>query len=205
MATPDSSLLPSPLSRERGSSFSLTTPIIYEVNLSVPKQLSSGYIEYLRAFTKETCSTVDGFTSAQVFSQPKPVGLHWLSEEGDAKAYYTVHYHVESQEHLDRYLQLHQQGPCNVPSTLPTPPSLRPLRRGPTARITGAFRFDRCDPFNWGGGLSRQHCPSRTEGLAVPGDLQKDFAAAAYHRRVNIACRDLDLRLVSLVLVRAAL
>ncbi|KAJ3294418.1 hypothetical protein HK104_003593 [Borealophlyctis nickersoniae] len=112
--------------------------IIYEVNLSVPKLKADAYLAYLRTFTKEVCvlklgyawadSTgnainsvasvvvlttiprVSGFTGVQVFSQPKPVGLHWLSEEeGEAKAYFTVHYHVESQMHLDVYLAAHQE------------------------------------------------------------------------------------------------
>ncbi|KAG0006428.1 hypothetical protein BGZ65_008187 [Modicella reniformis] len=43
-----------------------------------------------------------------VFRQPKPYGLHWLSEEGNNKTYITVHYVIESQEHLDSYLKNEQ-------------------------------------------------------------------------------------------------
>ncbi|TPX61490.1 hypothetical protein PhCBS80983_g01091 [Powellomyces hirtus] len=96
---------PSPLSRSNSAA---TAPIIYEINLSVPADKYAGYLEYLTNFVKQTCGEIDGFTGAQVFTQPKPVGLHWLSEEGSAKAYLTVHYHVASQIHLDLYLKDHQ-------------------------------------------------------------------------------------------------
>ncbi|KAG0345392.1 hypothetical protein BG004_003756 [Podila humilis] len=43
-----------------------------------------------------------------VFSQPKPHGLHWLSEEGNDKTYLTVHYIVASRPELDTYLEKYQ-------------------------------------------------------------------------------------------------
>ncbi|KAI8824047.1 uncharacterized protein EV422DRAFT_564753 [Fimicolochytrium jonesii] len=98
---------PTPLLRR--TSTSSTSPIIYEVNLSVPAALATGYADYLTEFTRGICSEVHGFTGVQIFTQPKPVGLHWLSEEGGAKAYFTVHYHVASQMDLDTYLATHQQ------------------------------------------------------------------------------------------------
>ncbi|RKO87392.1 hypothetical protein BDK51DRAFT_32254 [Blyttiomyces helicus] len=73
------------------SSPSSPTPsaIIYEVNLSVPKSKDAAYIEYLKEFTTGLVRTVAGFTNVQ--------------------AYFTVHYHIESQDHLDAYLRDHQE------------------------------------------------------------------------------------------------
>jgi hypothetical protein len=34
--------------------------------------------------------------------------LHWLSEEGNAKTYITVHYVIDSQAHLEEYLKCDQ-------------------------------------------------------------------------------------------------
>ena len=87
--------------------------IIYEVNLSVPKEFSTEYQEWLKDFTQNLCDTVDGFTHAIVYSQPKPQGLHWLSEEKE-KSYFTVHYHVDSQQHLEVYLDRHQDRVAHV-------------------------------------------------------------------------------------------
>ncbi|KNC96151.1 uncharacterized protein SPPG_08539 [Spizellomyces punctatus DAOM BR117] len=101
-----SSTAPAPLSRQSSAA---NSPIIYEVNLSVPKDRCSDYLTYLADFTRGVCSEVQGFTGVQIFTQPKPVGLHWLSEEGDSKAYVTVHYHVASQMDLDLYLKDHQE------------------------------------------------------------------------------------------------
>jgi hypothetical protein len=81
--------------------------IIYEVNLSVPEEKATGYQQWLATFTQSVCDTVQGFTHAIVYSQPKPEGLHWLSEE-KGKVYFTVHYHVNSQQHLQDYLDRHQ-------------------------------------------------------------------------------------------------
>ncbi|KAF9577598.1 hypothetical protein BGW38_007095 [Lunasporangiospora selenospora] len=82
--------------------------LIYEVNLSVPKENIDEYLEWLRVFTKDQVRNIQGFISCMVFSQPKPYGLHWLSEEGDAKTYITVHYVVASQADLDAYLKQEQ-------------------------------------------------------------------------------------------------
>ena len=49
--------------------------IIYEVNLSVPKQNSIAYLDYLKDFTRNVCRIVQGFTNAVVYSQPKPGNL----------------------------------------------------------------------------------------------------------------------------------
>ncbi|KAG0002642.1 hypothetical protein BGZ79_002579 [Entomortierella chlamydospora] len=43
-----------------------------------------------------------------VFRQPKPYGLHWLSEEGNDKFYMAVHYVIASQADLDAYLEKNQ-------------------------------------------------------------------------------------------------
>ncbi|KAI9098576.1 hypothetical protein DFS34DRAFT_618007 [Phlyctochytrium arcticum] len=111
-AIPDSSngtpISTPPTNRSRRNS-AANSPIIYEVNLSVSKSHISEYMAYLRDFTQKTCREINGFTGVQIFSQPKPVGLHWLSEEGDAKSYVTVHYHVNSQNDLDAYLKEHQE------------------------------------------------------------------------------------------------
>ncbi|KAF9578325.1 hypothetical protein BGW38_005931, partial [Lunasporangiospora selenospora] len=56
----------------------------------------------------EQVKTIPGFLSSMVFRQPKPYGLHWLSEEGNAKTYITVHYVIDSQEHLEAYLKNQQ-------------------------------------------------------------------------------------------------
>ncbi|KAJ3056542.1 hypothetical protein HK097_006175 [Rhizophlyctis rosea] len=103
-----------PQTLSRQASEVANSAIIYEVNLSVPKDKADDYVLWLRGFTKEVCATIDGFTGVQVFTQPKPVGLHWLSEEGAAKvlliqAYFTVHYHIDSQQQLDAYLNDHQE------------------------------------------------------------------------------------------------
>ncbi|KAF9953114.1 hypothetical protein BGZ72_005672 [Mortierella alpina] len=82
--------------------------LIYEVNLSVPREKADEYIDWLRGFTKTQVRTIPGFVSSVVFRQPKPYGLHWLSEEGDAKTYMTVHYVIASQEDLDEYLKTSQ-------------------------------------------------------------------------------------------------
>ncbi|KAG0221080.1 hypothetical protein BGX31_010202 [Mortierella sp. GBA43] len=63
--------------------------LVYEVNLSVPQDKVEGYLDWLRGFTKA-------------------YGLHWLSEEGNNKTYITVHYVIESQEHLQSYLDNEQ-------------------------------------------------------------------------------------------------
>ncbi|KAI8893847.1 hypothetical protein BC833DRAFT_652574 [Globomyces pollinis-pini] len=83
--------------------------IIYEVNLSVPRANSLGYLNWLQDFTQQNVETIEGFTHAVVYTVPKPEGLHWLSEEGEDKCYFSVHYHVESQQHLEDYLAKHQE------------------------------------------------------------------------------------------------
>ncbi|KAG9061615.1 hypothetical protein KI688_007195 [Linnemannia hyalina] len=82
--------------------------LVYEVNLSVPREKAEDYIDWLRGFTKEQVKRIPGFLSTMVFRQPKPYGLHWLSEEGNAKTYITVHYVIESQAHLEEYLKRDQ-------------------------------------------------------------------------------------------------
>ncbi|KAI8927348.1 hypothetical protein BC831DRAFT_510910 [Entophlyctis helioformis] len=102
--------VPPSVFEKRGSAGSLLDySIIYEVNLSVPKVSAEGYLAYLKAFTLNVVKDVPGFTNAVVYSQPKPEGLHWLSEEGNDKSYYTVHYHVDSQKNLETYLEKYQQ------------------------------------------------------------------------------------------------
>ncbi|KAJ3212051.1 hypothetical protein HDU83_002489 [Entophlyctis luteolus] len=83
-------------------------PIIYEVNLSVPRDRAREYLRYLDSFTRNVCATVPGFTKCSVYTQPKPSGLHWLSDEGDVKVYIVVHYHIDSEKHLDDYLSTAQ-------------------------------------------------------------------------------------------------
>ncbi|KAJ3212893.1 hypothetical protein HDU67_003510 [Dinochytrium kinnereticum] len=87
-----------------------TSGIIYEVNLSVPQANADGYLQYLEDFTKEMIETIPGFSAAHVFNQPKPVGLHWLSEEEKPKTYLVVHYYIDKEESLDAYLRDHQEG-----------------------------------------------------------------------------------------------
>ncbi|KAF9172512.1 hypothetical protein BGX21_000115 [Mortierella sp. AD011] len=97
-----------------------TGTLVYEVNLSVPREKAEEYIEWLRGFTKacsqdlstqfsiltsEQVQRIPGFLSSMVFRQPKPYGLHWLSEEGNNKTYITVHYVIESQDALKSYLE----------------------------------------------------------------------------------------------------
>ncbi|ORX85001.1 hypothetical protein BCR32DRAFT_290958 [Anaeromyces robustus] len=82
--------------------------IIYEVNLSVPKEKATEYVNWLMQFTKNQCQTTPGFTLCNVFSQPKPAGLHWLSEEGNSKCYFTIQYHIRSHEYLKDYLKYEQ-------------------------------------------------------------------------------------------------
>ncbi|KAG0043588.1 hypothetical protein BGZ83_011253 [Gryganskiella cystojenkinii] len=82
--------------------------LVYEVNLSIPREKVDEYLVWLKAFTKDQVSNIDGFLSSMVFSQPKPYGLHWLSEEGNTKTYITVHYVIASQAHLEAYLQKDQ-------------------------------------------------------------------------------------------------
>ncbi|CAO3571568.1 unnamed protein product [Mortierella alpina] len=82
--------------------------LVYEVNLSVPREKVEEYIDWLRVFTKEQVGRIPGFLSSMVFRQPKPYGLHWLSEEGNNKTYITVHYVIESQAHLEAYLEKEQ-------------------------------------------------------------------------------------------------
>ncbi|KAF9126330.1 hypothetical protein BGW39_006696 [Mortierella sp. 14UC] len=86
-----------------------TGTLIYEVNLSVPREKADEYIEWLHSFTKAQVEQIPGFISSMIFRQPKPYGLHWLSEEGNAKTYITVHYVVASQADLDTYLQNDQK------------------------------------------------------------------------------------------------
>ncbi|KAG0206488.1 hypothetical protein BGX28_002071 [Mortierella sp. GBA30] len=82
--------------------------LIYEVNLSVPREKADEYLDWLRGFTKDQVQNIPGFISSMVFRQPKPYGLHWLSEEGNAKTYMTVHYVIASQDDLDAYLKKEQ-------------------------------------------------------------------------------------------------
>ncbi|ORX61172.1 hypothetical protein BCR36DRAFT_579215 [Piromyces finnis] len=79
--------------------------IIYEVNLSVPKEKANEFVEWLNIYSRVLCQTIPGFTNCNVFSQPKPFGLHWLSEEGDSKCYFLIQYHIRSQEYLKEYLK----------------------------------------------------------------------------------------------------
>ncbi|KAJ3400669.1 hypothetical protein HDV05_000982, partial [Chytridiales sp. JEL 0842] len=73
-----------------------TAAIVYEVNLSVPKDVAKEYLDYLNGFTDNVIKTV-------------PVGLHWLSEEGEQKAYFTVQYDCDSEVHLKTYLEQYQE------------------------------------------------------------------------------------------------
>ncbi|KAF8976152.1 hypothetical protein BGZ52_008267 [Haplosporangium bisporale] len=82
--------------------------LVYEVNLSIPREKIDEYIAWLKEFTSEQVTKVPGFISCMVFSQPKPHGLHWLSEEGNDKTYLTVHYVVASKAELDKYLEKYQ-------------------------------------------------------------------------------------------------
>ncbi|GJJ73513.1 hypothetical protein EMPS_05871 [Entomortierella parvispora] len=82
--------------------------LVYEVNLSIPREKVDDYLVWLKTFTKDQVNKIDGFLSSMVFSQPKPYGLHWLSEEGNTKTYITVHYVVASHAHLDAYLKTEQ-------------------------------------------------------------------------------------------------
>ena len=83
--------------------------IIYEINVSVPKVKASEYVKWLNSFSKELCQIIPGFTFCNVFSQPKPAGLHWLSEEGDSKSYFLIQYHIRSQNYLRDYLKNNQE------------------------------------------------------------------------------------------------
>ncbi|KAF9296489.1 hypothetical protein BGZ88_012514 [Linnemannia elongata] len=83
--------------------------LVYEVNLSVPREKADEYLEWLHLFTKTQVETIPGFISSMIFRQPKPYGLHWLSEEGNTKTYMTVHYVIASQADLDTYLQNDQK------------------------------------------------------------------------------------------------
>ncbi|KAF9933965.1 hypothetical protein FBU30_003909 [Linnemannia zychae] len=83
--------------------------LIYEVNLSVLREKVDEYIEWLHGFTKTQVERIPGFISSMIFRQPKPYGLHWLSEEGSAKTYLTVHYVIASQADLEHYLQNEQK------------------------------------------------------------------------------------------------
>ncbi|KAI8621993.1 hypothetical protein BC830DRAFT_1091755 [Chytriomyces sp. MP71] len=98
--------------QKRDSLSNLTTagvsPILYEVNLSVPKENARDYLIYLNTFCKDAVETVEGFTHCNVFTQPKPTGLHWLSEEGESKVYVVVQYHIASETHLNGYLESRQ-------------------------------------------------------------------------------------------------
>ncbi|KAF9208379.1 hypothetical protein BGZ49_008964 [Haplosporangium sp. Z 27] len=100
------------------SSVSSTTPIhtyspgtlVYEVNLSVPREKAEDsqftlQIQERFMYSNEQVQRIDGFLSSMVFRQPKPYGLHWLSEEGNTKTYITVHYVIESHDHLKSYLE----------------------------------------------------------------------------------------------------
>eukprot|EP00833_Pecoramyces_ruminatium_P001134 jgi/Orpsp1_1/1175166/evm.model.c7180000052856.1 len=83
--------------------------IIYEINISVPKAKAADYVCWLKYFIQKQCQTTPGFILCNVFSQPKPVGLHWLSEEGDSKCYYTIHFHIRTLEYLKDYLKYKQE------------------------------------------------------------------------------------------------
>ncbi|KAJ3247545.1 hypothetical protein HDU78_003958 [Chytriomyces hyalinus] len=104
---------PLPLHETKRDSLSNLTsagisPILYEVNLSVPKENARDYLSYLGTFCRNAVETVEGFTHCNVFTQPKPTGLHWLSEEGDAKVYVVVQYHIASEHHMNLYLDNYQ-------------------------------------------------------------------------------------------------
>ncbi|KAF9181590.1 hypothetical protein BGZ51_005306 [Haplosporangium sp. Z 767] len=82
--------------------------LVYEVNLSIPREKAEEYLDWLHVFTKEQVQKIPGFLSSIIFRQPKPYGLHWLSEEGNTKTYMTVHYVIASQSDLDSYLKTQQ-------------------------------------------------------------------------------------------------
>ncbi|KAJ1969151.1 hypothetical protein IWQ62_000811 [Dispira parvispora] len=90
-------------------SFSTPGTLVYEVNLSLPTELANDYLEWLKEFTRKQCERIDGFEDSRIFRQTrKPAGLHWLSEEGGSKVYFTVHYVIQSREHLEAYLNNEQ-------------------------------------------------------------------------------------------------
>ncbi|KAJ1975524.1 hypothetical protein H4R34_004301 [Dimargaris verticillata] len=77
--------------------------LVYEVNLSLPTDVSADYVAWLKDFTHEQCSRIDGFLESRIFrSTSKPGNLR-------QHEYFTVHYIVRSQADLDRYLENHQK------------------------------------------------------------------------------------------------
>lgn len=61
------------------------------------------------AFPSHTTYTNSPITQLSFLNSLSIDGLHWLSEEGNAKTYMTVHYVIASQAALDTYLQNDQK------------------------------------------------------------------------------------------------
>ncbi|RUS17709.1 hypothetical protein BC937DRAFT_89588 [Endogone sp. FLAS-F59071] len=67
-----------------------------QVNISVPKDKAAEYIEWLREFTEMQVKRID---------EKK----FWLTEERNNKDYFTIHYVIDSEQHLHEYTAKYQQ------------------------------------------------------------------------------------------------
>ncbi|KAI9137176.1 hypothetical protein BKA69DRAFT_1170088 [Paraphysoderma sedebokerense] len=109
MASPPSRIPIPPKFLNSNQDENIQGTLIYEVNLSVPKATTPSYLTFLLPFVKQQVHSIPGFLNAEVFSTSKPQGLHWLSEEGDAKNYFCVQYHIDNESSLNDYVNKHQE------------------------------------------------------------------------------------------------
>ena len=95
--------------------------VIYEVNLAIAPDRVNAYSAWLEEHVREMLD-LDGFGSAALYARSDSDDAAGLSEEAEAPErvpegdrHWTVHYHLESREALDRYLEedaerMHEKG-----------------------------------------------------------------------------------------------
>ena len=73
--------------------------VTYEVNLEIEREVSAAYLSWLKEHVDEILA-LDGFVSAQ---------CHEVESSSEERLVLSVHYRVESREHLDAYFRDHAE------------------------------------------------------------------------------------------------
>lgn len=78
--------------------------LIYEVNLTVENSIANEYASWLGEHIREMLQ-IDGFRAAAWYVEDAPQ----QEKEPAASRQWTIHYQVESREHLDTYFDEHAE------------------------------------------------------------------------------------------------
>jgi len=73
--------------------------VTYEVNLDIEREVSADYLTWLKAHMDEIVS-LEGFVDAQ---------CHEVESSSEERLVLSVHYRIESREHLDSYFRDHAE------------------------------------------------------------------------------------------------